>query len=621
MPHALEQSVTRYFERADDLAQAVIREVGQDIVLGLPLGLGKANHIANALYARAAADQSVKLHIFSALTLEKPSYHTELERRFLEPVIERLFGGYPELTYAKALRHGRLPPNVDVNEFFFLAGRWLSNARAQQDYTSTNYSYAGRLLAHRKVNVIAQLVAKRGEGASARYSLSCNTDVTLESLRARACGQADFVLVGQVNSELPFMPGEADLPASAFAAILDHPSADFPLFAPPKEPVGLLEYAAGFHIASQIVDGGTLQIGIGAEGDAAIHALILRQVEEGAFREGLERLSPFADRSAQHSGHFDIGLYASTEMLVDGLLSLRAAGILRREVDGAVVHAGFFVGPKDFYRRLREMPESERAKFQMREIAFTNTLGGDTEAKRTSRVNARFVNNTMIATLLGEAASDTLEDGRVVSGVGGQHDFVTQAFALEGARSILTLKSTRKASGRLTSNVRWSYPHITIPRHLRDIFVSEYGVADLRGKSDAGSIAEMLNIADSRFQTELMQEAKEAGKLPKNHEIPSSYRENTPDRIMNALAPLRDRGLLPLFPLGTDFTETEQRLVPVLSALADAVQNKRTLLRLVATGLFARPFEEEAEAFARLGLDRPKSLTDRIYRLLIRGAA
>jgi hypothetical protein len=53
------------------------------------------------------------------------SGENELERRFIEPVIERLFGGYPDLAYAKALRHGDLPPNVDVNEFFFLAGRWL----------------------------------------------------------------------------------------------------------------------------------------------------------------------------------------------------------------------------------------------------------------------------------------------------------------------------------------------------------------------------------------------------------------------------------------------------------------------------------------------------------------
>src|SRR6266852_6109619 len=90
----------------DQLAQDIIREVGKTIVLGLPLGLGKANHVANALYRRAAADHSISLTIFTALTLEKPRYANDLERRFLAPVIERLFGGYPELEYAKALRAG-----------------------------------------------------------------------------------------------------------------------------------------------------------------------------------------------------------------------------------------------------------------------------------------------------------------------------------------------------------------------------------------------------------------------------------------------------------------------------------------------------------------------------------
>ena len=60
------------FRDADALAEAIVREVGPKIVLALPLGLGKANHVANALYARAVADKSIRLTIFTALTLEKP---------------------------------------------------------------------------------------------------------------------------------------------------------------------------------------------------------------------------------------------------------------------------------------------------------------------------------------------------------------------------------------------------------------------------------------------------------------------------------------------------------------------------------------------------------------------
>src|ERR1700674_2926113 len=116
----------------------------------------------------------------------------------------------------------------------------------------------------------------------------------------------------------------------------------------------------------------------------------------------------------------------------------------------------------------------------------------------------------MMATLLGAVISDGLDDGRVVSGVGGQYNFVSQAFALNDARSIITLKSTHEAGGKTVSNMRWSYGHETIPRHLRDIVVTEYGVADLRGKADQDVVAAMLSISDSRFQPELLRQAKDA---------------------------------------------------------------------------------------------------------------
>lgn len=606
---------------AEALADAIIRELNGHVVLGLPLGLGKANYIANALYTRAAADPSIRLQIFTALTLEKPLFRSELERRFLEPVLDRLFGSYPSLEYAQALRHGTLPKNIEVHEFFVLAGRWLGVPRMQQNYIAVNYTDAAPLLMARGVNVVGQLVAKRGKAADTRYSLSCNTDVTLDMLAARARGDAKFLLVGQVNSELPFMTGDADLRATAFDAVLDDPSTDFPLFAPPKEPISVPEYAAGFHIARLIPDGGTLQIGIGEEGDAAVHALILRHAQNAAFREALARLDPDSQSAPlSHLAPFNIGLYAATEMLVDGLLHLRTAGVLKREVEGAVAHAAFFIGPKDFYRALLEMPESERAKFQMKAVSFTNHLYRDEERKRAARVNARFVNSTMMATLLGEAASDTLDDGRIVSGVGGQHDFVAQAFALDGARSILMLKATRKSRGRWASNIRWSCRHLTIPRPLRDIVVTEYGVADLRGKSDAECIAAMLAISDSQFQPDLLRQAKDAGKIDRAYEIPPAHRDNTPGRIAQALAPFRARGLLPLFPLGTDLTPTEQQLVPALALLSESAESTTDLFRLVAAGLLSGSAAHFIEPLLRLGLVEPKSLRDRLYRVLVSGA-
>ena len=137
------------------------------------------------------------------------------------------------------------------------------------------------------------------------------------------------------------------------------------------------------------------------------------------------------------------------------------------------------------------MKEEDRARICMMPVSFTNEIFGDEASKRAARVDARFVNSTMMVTLLGAAVSDGLEDGQVVSGVGGQYNFVAQAFALSGARSILALESTRPGK-RPQSNIRWTYGHETIPRHLRDIFITEYGIADVRGKSDADVIAAML---------------------------------------------------------------------------------------------------------------------------------
>src|SRR5438105_1778577 len=195
------------FTEPNAVADAIIATVGKRIVLGLPLGLGKANHIVNALFERAAADSSLRLTIFTALTLEKPRAKTALEARFINPIIDRLFGGYPDLAYARALHQGRLPPNVEVNEFFFLAGQWLGSPVAQQNYIAANYTHALQYLLAKGVNVVAQLVAKRVVDGKPRYSLGGNTDTTIDLLKARRANKAAFHMYGQVNSEMPYMPG------------------------------------------------------------------------------------------------------------------------------------------------------------------------------------------------------------------------------------------------------------------------------------------------------------------------------------------------------------------------------------------------------------------------------
>lgn len=609
----------KIFSDADAVVDDIIRECGKKLVVGLPLGLGKANHIINALVARAVTDSSISLTVFTALTLEKPKPAADLERRFIAPVIERLFGDYPDLEYARRLHAKTLPPNIEVIEFFFLAGRWLHNGYAQQHYISANYTHAASYLMTRGVNVIAQLVAKRVINGETRYSLSCNTDTTLDFLRARGEGRTSFKIVGQVNSELPYMPGEGDLAAAEFHAILDSPESEFPLFAPPSEPISDAKYATGLHAASLIRDGGTLQIGIGQVGDALAQGLVIRHRDNEQFRRIMSRLAP--GQEPQESTPFAKGLYGVSEMFFEAFLALIEAGIIKREVDDAVLHAAFFLGPQSFYRALREMTPEARARIQMTAVSFTNDLYGGEEAKRKARVDARFVNNVMMATLLGATISDGLEDGQVVSGVGGQYNFVAQAFALDGARSILTLDATRQSGRKLVSNIRWAYGHTTIPRHLRDIVITEYGIADLRGKSDAETIAAMLAISDSRCQDELMHLAKNAGKLPASYEIPPAHRDNTPERIAEALKPARDAGLLPAFPFGSDFTPIEQRLIPALQILKNATISPAKLASLAWQGLTARQEGDDDKAcLARMQLGKPATASDFFYRILLRAA-
>ncbi|MEX2519990.1 MAG: acetyl-CoA hydrolase/transferase C-terminal domain-containing protein [Paracoccaceae bacterium] len=615
--------MTRRPERHDDarlLADRIIAETGGDVRLGLPLGIGKAPHIANALFERARDDASIRLRIFTALSLEPPAASGDLERRFIGPLVERIFAGWPRLGYIDALRGEGLPANIEVNEFFLQAGAWMSSDRVQQSYTSINYSQATAMLREADINVVAQLVAPDPDGGG-RLSLSSNPDLTLDMLDIMRFRGGACLLVGQENAELPFMPGDAALEAAAFDHILAGDDAEFPLFAPPNAPVSTAEHAIGFRVAAMVPDGGTVQIGIGSIGDALGEALIMRHRAPALFAETLDRLGGGPVGALRHAGPFEKGLYGVSEMFAPAFLELYRAGILkRRAADGAVLHAGFFLGPRDFYRRLRESPAEERALFQMRPISFTNTLDGDREAKVQDRRDARFVNNAMEASLLGDVASDTLADGRVVSGVGGQHDFAIQAQNLPGARAIIALTATRETKGETLSRIVARCGRATLPRHLRDVIVTEYGLADLRNRPDGACVAAMLALAEGRFAAALGDAAARAGKA-----APGAGRDskrNTPERIEEALAPARRAGWCAEFPFGADFTETERRLLGPLKRLKSVAARPARLCRFAAAALFeSAACEDEKAMLNRLALDKPSTLRERISAKLVLRAA
>ena len=126
---------------------AVLARVGKELRIATPLGIGKPNHLLNALYRRAKADRTIELSLFTALSLAAPGAQSELEQRFIAPLAERVFGNYPDLDYELDRGRGPLPANVRVIEFYFQAGKLPAQRPAQRDYISTNYTHVARDLA------------------------------------------------------------------------------------------------------------------------------------------------------------------------------------------------------------------------------------------------------------------------------------------------------------------------------------------------------------------------------------------------------------------------------------------------------------------------------------------
>ncbi len=293
--------------------------------------------------------------------------------------------------------------------------------------------------------------------------------------------------------------------------------------------------------------------------------------------------------------------------------ALQAHGLGAHLQGGHIMTGGFYLGPRDFYQALRDLTDDQRARINMTAIGFINQLYGQDELGRAQRKDASFINTCMIMTLLGAAVSDGLESGRVVSGVGGQYNFVAMSHALADAQSILMLRATRDGPDGPSSNIVWSYGHITIPRQLRDIVITEYGVAHIRGCTDSEVIKRLLAITDSRFQEELLEVAKANGKIESSYELPPQVRNNTPERVAQALQAGRQTGLLPEFPFSCDLTPDELRIAKVLQRMKSLKADKLA----VAKALWAsRGQQAPAGWLERLQLDHPRTLQDRLLTRL-----
>ncbi len=688
-----------------------IAELGPHLVIGAPLGLGKPVQLLNAFYRRVAADPSLSLHVYTALTLEKPVPGSQIEAGLAGPIVERLFGDYEDLDFMQAIHTDSLPENIRISELYFKAGAMKNVTMAQQNYISSNYTHIVRDMVSLGVNLFVQLVAVRDTPGGISYSLSSNSDITLEIReKVRQHPGRPFLCIAQTHRDMPFMEHDAEVDADFFDIVVDNPDYDRTLFAVPNAAVPLQDYAAGLHASSLIPDGGTLQIGIGALGDAIAHACILRHRDNADYRALIDNLTHQETPLREPGDPFEEGLYVSTEMFVNGMMHLIEHGVVKRKVydnlvlqrglntgaistgvdarlydyargeglipasldqdslgelqywgivgtdvvldgdslqvggrsvpnalddpvtrealleqaggselrHGRILHGGFFLGPRDFYQKLRELDEAGREQICMTGVSRTNQLLLDYPLYCAQRAKARFINTGMMVSLNGCVASDALEDGTVISGVGGQYNFVAMANDLPGAHSVLCIRSTRGSGKHLQSNIVPFYGYATIPKHLRDVIVTEYGVADLRGQNDAEVIKRLINIADSRFQNQLLEFAKNHGKLPRDYRIPFEARDNTPEKLRKILAPYQDKGLLPTYPFGSDLTEQEIALAASLRRIKELSEEPRHFVTAAFRALLHHADEEAARPFLeRVNLDHPGTTREFLIQQLL----
>lgn len=702
----------QYFDDVEASVDRALAVLGNKIVMGTPLGLGKPNQLINAFYHRALADPEIELEILTALSLARPVARTDIEASFLDPFVKRLFGDYPPLEYLQAIVAGTLPANVKVSEFYIKAGSMLGVLPVQSNYISTNYTFAARDINARGVNLIVQMVACREVEGERQLSLSCNTDITLDlkvMMQNRATEESPILAIAQIHDELPFMVNRAQVAPDYFDHIVQNKSYNTTLFPAPNMPVSDVDYLLGLRASTLIKDGGTLQIGIGALGDAITYATLLRHKDNAVYQSMANNLQ--ADNrlvsAVGGTSEFENGLYGCSEMFVNGFMHLRRAGVLRRKVyddiglqklldqhlinenidqqsllavwqagligsvlqqhdfdwlvrwgifrqglqfsDGCLIsgtttieanldthldqitqhalgdhlhhgiymHGGFFLGPGDFYQSLAALSESERNGIGMDSVRRINRLD-DVPLQSLQRKHARFINTGMMVTLSGAVVSDGLESGQVISGVGGQYNFVAQAHELDDARSILCIRSTRGRGSKATSNVVAQYGHTTIPRHLRDIVITEYGIADLRGRTDSEIIMALLNIADSRFQQNLLETAIESGKLGADYSIPEAFTNNTPESVTAFIKEWKDQSYFPDYPLGCDFTAEEVALAHSLRELKTLQSEPVRLIRQTVRSLLNDVDDTEARPYLeRIGLLHPDTPKEKILQQLL----
>lgn len=295
------------------------------------------------------------------------------------------------------------------------------------------------------------------------FSISLGTDYTMVALKtARA-------VILEVNPNVPFVNGNCLVHISEVAALVE---SEAPLFEVGLPKLGRVEEQIGQYVGDMIKDGDTLQIGFGAIPDAVVQQLKHKQ---------------------------DLGIH--TEMIGDGILSLVECGAVtnrRKNYFPGKMFATFALGSKKLYQFMDNNPMLE-----MHPVDFTND-----PALACRNDNLVSINATIEIDLMGQCNSESF--GPVpYSGTGGQVDFVQAANRSKGGKSFIVLPSTAK-SGTISRIVPTISPGSVVTTSKNDVnyVVTEYGVANLRGKTLKQRAQELINIAHPDFRDELRTKAR-----------------------------------------------------------------------------------------------------------------
>ena len=300
------------------------------------------------------------------------------------------------------------------------------------------------------------------------FSLSLGTDYTMAAIaKAR-------VVVLEVNPHVPFANGRCHVHISQVTALVED---ETPIIEVGMPAIGPVQQAIGSYVADLIEDGSTLQIGYGGIPDAVVLQLSKKK---------------------------NLGIHS--EMLGDGILSLVECGAVdcsqKTFMPGKIIGT-FALGSKKLYQFIDRNPMVE-----MHPSDFTNDPYSAGQNNKLAAINA-----TLQVDLLGQCGSESLAH-LPYSGTGGQSDFVRAANRSEGGKAFIVVPSTAKNDtiSRIAATLSPG-THVSTSKNDINYVVTEFGVAQLRGKSVKQRAREMISIAHPDFRAELTQAAKKMGYL------------------------------------------------------------------------------------------------------------